>query len=155
MAKASWSGKFQIDGGPSLLMGNQVPLGGSASLPVALPAYQPAQAAVQADPAKKIVATPAKDAVTSSKDVLVLAASDTAQILAVQAKPYTDANGGKLTLTFQDSAKSTTASLDLTGDLLIANASLLSAICQHWVSIKLDSTIQQPADVQILVVWTL
>lgn len=157
MAQASWSGKFQIDGGPSLVLGNQVQLGGSASLPVTLPAYQPSQPAVQADAEHGIEAAPAKAEVKSTKTVRVLAAPDTAQMLAIHADAYTDSNddNGKLTLTFQDSGKSKETPLDLTGDLLVANASLLNAICEDWVAIEVDSTIQQPVNVQILVVWTL
>lgn len=142
-AQASWSGKFQIDGGQSLVLGNQVPLGGSASLPVSLPAYQPAGKG----------GTPAE--VKAVTTVQVLATADKAQMLAIQADKYKDSTNGKLTLTFQDAAKTTTTPLDLTGDLLIANASLLSAICKGWVSVEVNSTIQQAVIVQILVVWNL
>lgn len=140
-AQASWSGKVQIDGGQTLVLGGQMPLGvgplflGSDSLPVTLPKSD------------------GKLAVT--KLVHVLPAADQAHILAIKADAYSDQEtpAGALTLTFQNEAGAKKSSaLVLAGDLLVAGKGVLAAVSEDWVSIALSSTIQQDVNVQILVV---
>ncbi len=148
-AYASFSGKFQIDNGQSLVVNNQVSLGWSASLVLTLPQGTPA---VPAGPNGN---PPAQPAVTQSQKANVLDGSVTAQMVAIHADAYpNDTTPGQLTVTFQGATVANKTDLNLTGDLVIANADLLQKICADWASITVTSTIAKVITVQILVVWS-
>lgn len=146
MASASFSGKFQIDGGQSLALSNQVPLGWSASLVFTLPAGTPA---VPAGPGGKPPATTANPSTQTAK---VLNGPVTAQMVAIHADAYPD-KAAYETLTLKLEGTGNAAELSLSGDLLIANSDLLNLICPGWNSITVTSTIQKQVNVQVLVVW--
>jgi hypothetical protein len=145
--QASWSGKVQIDGGQTLVLGDQLPLGvgptflGSDSLPVTLP---------ESDGKKETTQT-----------VRVLAAADLAHILAIKADAYHDpvpsdapthtAPTGELKIVFKNASKEGKP-ITLSGDVMITGKDILAAIQADWVSIKLSSTLKQNVSVQILVV---
>ena len=135
MAQASWSGKLQIDGGQSLTLNNTVTLGGSASLYATLAASDGTVAQVQS-----------------------LAFPASVQMLAIHAESYPTGvapdTSDTLQLIFKVDTGSPT-SVDLTGDLLIANASVLKAILPNCDSVEVSSKRKQEVKVQLLAVWNL
>jgi hypothetical protein len=141
--QASWSGKLQIDGGQTITLGGQMPLGagtsplGSESLSVILPASDGTAAKVQ--------------------KVNVLPAAGSAYLVALKSDAYHDkgAATGALTLALKtaDGKSAIAKPITLAGDVLITREIL--AALPDWVAIELSSTIKQEICVQILVVRAL
>jgi hypothetical protein len=143
--QASWTGKLQIDGGQTLVLGGQLPLGvGSSPLGVeSLSATLPKSA----------------DGKTASEQMVrVLPAAGSAYLIAIKADAYHDqgAATGALTLTLMKGDGKTAVGnpLPLSGDVLITR-DVLAALGPDWVSINLSSTIKQDVCVQLLVVRAL
>lgn len=141
--QASWTGKVQIDGGQTLVLGDQMPLGvgpvflGSDSLPVTLAKSDGRRATTQ--------------------EVRVLAAAGLAHILAIKADAYRvqddqGASTGALQATFKSADGEASKPMTLSSDLLVVGKDILASIKEDWVAIVLSSTLTQDVSVQILVV---